>query len=99
MEREELETLPMDVRPEAFFLCWTRKEAYVKAKGEGLQIPLESFNVSLTPGKPAVFQSRTKRPMELAFLISGNRLRRGVGCRGPWTSIKVLEVERAESFV
>jgi 4'-phosphopantetheinyl transferase len=60
MEREELETLPMDVRPEGFFLCWTRKEAYVKAKGAGLQIPLESFDVSLTPGKPAVLQSSDK---------------------------------------
>jgi 4'-phosphopantetheinyl transferase len=56
-ERAELETLPQDLRPEGFFLCWTRKEAYVKARGEGLKIPLESFSVSLTPGKPAVLQS------------------------------------------
>jgi 4'-phosphopantetheinyl transferase len=68
MEREELETLPIDVRPEGFFLCWTRKEAYVKAKGEGLQIPLESFNVSLTPGKPAVLQSSDKERWSLHSL-------------------------------
>jgi len=56
-ERAELETLPQDLRPEGFFLCWTRKEAYVKARGEGLKVPLESFSVSLTPGKPVVLQS------------------------------------------
>jgi 4'-phosphopantetheinyl transferase len=56
-ERAELETLPQDLRPEGFFLCWTRKEAYVKARGEGLKVPLEGFSVSLTPGKPVVLQS------------------------------------------
>jgi len=56
-ERAELETLPEELRPEGFFLCWTRKEAYVKARGEGLKVPLESFSVSLTPGKPVVLQS------------------------------------------
>jgi 4'-phosphopantetheinyl transferase len=51
-EIAELRALPQDLRPEGFFNCWTRKEAYVKARGEGLQIPLESFDVSLTPGEP-----------------------------------------------
>lgn len=51
-EVREWHALPTSLRVEGFFLCWTRKEAYVKARGEGLQIPLESFHVSLTPGKP-----------------------------------------------
>src|SRR5206468_3486528 len=56
-EVAELRTLSPSLREEAFFLCWTRKEAYVKARGEGLHIPLESFNVSVTPGQPERLES------------------------------------------
>src|SRR5258706_10840959 len=56
-EVAELIALPAEMRPEGFSLCWTRKEAYVKARGLGLQIPLDSFSESLTPKQPERLES------------------------------------------
>ncbi|UCC62659.1 MAG: 4'-phosphopantetheinyl transferase superfamily protein [Anaerolineae bacterium] len=47
------QALPPEQRGEALFNCWTRKEAYLKALGDGLAQPLDRFEVSLLPGEPA----------------------------------------------
>lgn len=49
-ELAELRALAPALRAEGFFNCWTRKEAYIKARGKGLRISLDSFDVTLTPG-------------------------------------------------
>ncbi|HEX6898204.1 MAG TPA: 4'-phosphopantetheinyl transferase superfamily protein [Thermoanaerobaculia bacterium] len=51
-ERQVLRGIPFPAKEEAFFNCWTRKEAYLKAVGEGLAAPLDSFDVTLAPGEP-----------------------------------------------
>lgn len=48
----------------AFFACWTRKEAFLKAFGAGLSVPLDGFCVSVDPDKPARLHSTAWRPGE-----------------------------------
>ena len=51
-ENDVFSALPKSKRKEAFYDCWTRKEAFVKATGDGLSLPLNGFDVSLAPGEP-----------------------------------------------
>ena len=61
-ECKTLNELPVPLRRRAFFACWTRKEAYVKAVGTGIGLPLRSFDVTLSPGSvPALLGENGER--------------------------------------
>ena len=56
-ERKVFASLREDLKVQAFFNCWTRKEAFVKARGTGLTTPLDKFEVSLCPGESVELRS------------------------------------------
>jgi len=93
-----LRALPEDEQLEAFYRCWTRKEAVVKAIGEGLSRPLDSFDVTLDPqsarllrmageqGGPSVWQ--------MAHFAPAPEFQGAVACR---TGGGALVVKRRET--
>ncbi len=52
-EYQALSAVPSNQLGRAFFACWTRKEAFIKACGDGLSFPLSEFSVSIYPDAPA----------------------------------------------
>jgi 4'-phosphopantetheinyl transferase len=67
-ELAEFDLLPLNFRSLGFFQWWTRKQAYIKARGIGMGILLDSFEVSLTPGCPAVVRSSDSAHWSLCSL-------------------------------
>jgi 4'-phosphopantetheinyl transferase len=65
-EVQALENLPESARTPAFFRCWTRKEAYLKARGDGIHYGLHHFTVSLGPGEEPALLANTLHPDETA---------------------------------
>jgi 4'-phosphopantetheinyl transferase len=61
-----LNSLPAYQKQRAFFACWTRKEAYIKARGEGLSAALDSFSVSLKPAEPPALLNVENDPQEIS---------------------------------
>ena len=65
-EVKTLRAIPAPQQALAFFHCWTRKEAYIKARGLGLSLDLNLFDVSLTPGEPAEILNTREQGQEMA---------------------------------
>jgi 4'-phosphopantetheinyl transferase len=64
-EAKVIRDLPDNIKAEYFFKCWTRKEAYIKARGEGLSFPLDQFSVSFAPGTRAALLYVRNNPQEV----------------------------------
>ena len=67
-EADELEALPPERQGRAFLEYWTLKEAYIKATGLGLSMPLKSFAFELTDPPAIRFDAGTGDPREWHFL-------------------------------
>ncbi|WP_459479996.1 4'-phosphopantetheinyl transferase family protein [Clostridium saccharoperbutylacetonicum] len=59
-ENEYILSLPQSKRNDAFFMLWTLKEAFIKAKGMGLYMPLDSFTIKILDDKPVLYSDRNE---------------------------------------
>jgi 4'-phosphopantetheinyl transferase len=92
-EVSALRALPTEQHTAAFFDCWTRKEAYIKARGEGLSHPLHSFAVSLAPGETAALLWTDTDPQEaarwsLVGLFPGESYRAALAVEGEMPTLR-----------
>jgi len=65
-EEAAIDALPPELRERAFFTCWTRKEAYIKGRGDGLSFGLDRFEVSVVPDFSAKLLRVLDDPSEIA---------------------------------
>ncbi len=63
-ERDAMRHLRGNALQEAFFRCWSRKEAYIKARGEGLSLPLSQFDVSIEASASRILLATRPDPSE-----------------------------------
>jgi 4'-phosphopantetheinyl transferase len=98
-EVAELGRLPAELRAEMFFRCWTRKEAYVKALGEGLRFPLDKFSVSLTSDEQVKLRAEDAHRWSIRSFEPPGRFAKthagAVVCEGADWSVQHLDWESA----
>jgi 4'-phosphopantetheinyl transferase len=85
--------LPTHLRAQAFYRCWTIKEAYVKGHGGGLSLPLDQFDVALTPGTPAAIlatrpDATQARRWTITLLDPGSGYAAALALNGPMTRLR-----------
>ncbi|MDD5467704.1 MAG: 4'-phosphopantetheinyl transferase superfamily protein [Anaerolineales bacterium] len=69
-EKSIFRAMPSKLKHKAFLTCWTRKEAYLKARGTGLSLAFDQFDVSLVPGEPTkLLDSRIESPDTVLWSI------------------------------
>ncbi len=89
-----LKETPKEIQPLAFYRCWTRKEAFIKAEGSGLSFPLDSFAVSMDSDDTASlletkWDSREKEAWELYSFIPVQHYRAALAVRGKIKSLQI----------
>jgi 4'-phosphopantetheinyl transferase len=92
-EQAVISALSGEERDRAFFACWTRKEAFIKALGEGLYYPLDHFSVSILSDKPVRLLRVKDNPPEadawhLHAFIPASEYIAALAIRQPITSIR-----------
>ena len=95
-EHHTLRALPDRQKQWAFFACWTRKEAYIKALGEGLTRSLKSFEVVFAPAMAPVIMARggTRKPGWVLHHLEPERgLLGALAVRGPDCSLRCFRLE------
>lgn len=90
-EQVSYRTLTEQDKAQGFFNCWTRKEAFIKALGLGLSLPLDTFDVTLAPGEPA----RILRVGSSAGEHCGWKLHSFIPCPGFVGAVVVREQDAA----
>jgi 4'-phosphopantetheinyl transferase len=74
-ERNAFRELSTMQKQQAFFACWSRKEAFIKALGDGSMPSLDQFDVSILPDQPASLLHTYWDPLEVNnWLLSDIRL-------------------------
>ncbi|MEZ4690166.1 MAG: 4'-phosphopantetheinyl transferase superfamily protein [Ignavibacteria bacterium] len=82
-EIEDLNKVSDEDVSETFLLCWTRKEAFIKAVGDGLSYPLAEFTVSLDKDKPKSPNKKDQKEVKFWKLFNidaGEKLSLHTGC-------------------